>query len=44
MATILLVSSMATTLGSLMTMPRLGTYTNTLAVPRSIAMRFENMP
>ena len=37
-------ASMATTLGSLMTMPRSRTWTSVLAVPRSMPMSREKMP
>ena len=43
-STFLVRASMATTLGSLMTMPRPRTWTRVLAVPRSMPMSRENRP
>jgi hypothetical protein len=43
-STFLLLFSMATTEGSLMTMPLFRTLTNVLAVPRSMPMSCEKMP
>ena len=43
-STLLVCASMATTLGSLMTMPRPRTWTSVLAVPRSMPMSRENAP
>ena len=43
-STFLVFASMATTLGSLITMPRSRTWTSVLAVPRSIPMSREKMP
>jgi hypothetical protein len=42
--TFLVFASIATTLGSLMTMPRSRTWTSVFAVPRSIPISRENRP